>query len=88
MQANEPVPVAEKKRHSATRWLFGFSLYNLLLVWPLGLYGVIRQRHHNMPVWLAVAILLSVAGCVIGIRMRLRAMASESGAPNPKGPQV
>ena len=77
MQANEPVPAAENKRHASTRWLIGFILYNLLIVWPLGLYGVIRQRHHDMPLWLAVAILLSVAGWVIGIRMLQREMASE-----------
>jgi len=88
MQANKPVPAAEEKRHASARWLLGFFLYNILIVWPLGLYGVIRQRHHDMPVWVAVAILLSVAGWVIGIRMLLRTMASESGAPNPKEPRV
>ena len=88
MQANKPVPAVEEKRHASARWLLGFFLYNILIVWPLGLYWVIRQRHHDMPVWVAVAILLSVAGWVIGIRMLLRAMASESGAPNPKEPRV
>ncbi len=77
MQANEPVTAAENKRRASTRWLIGFILYNLLIVWPLGLYGVIRQRHHDMPLWLAVAIILSVAGWVLGIRMLLREMASE-----------
>jgi len=88
MHVNEPVPAAESKRHAWARWLIGFFLYNLLIVWPVGVYGAIRQRHHDMPVWLAVAILLSVAGWLVGIRMLLRAMASESGAPNPKEPRV
>lgn len=87
MKVNERVPTAEGKRHAA-RWLIGFVLYNLLIVWPVGLYGVIRQRHHNMPVWVAVAILLSVVGWVVGIRMLLRAMASESRVPNPKEPRL
>lgn len=88
MQTKEFAPVADDKRRAWPRWLIGFFLYNLLIVWPLGFYGVIRQRHHDMPVWLAVVILLSVGGWAIGIRMLLRVMASEGGATDLKGPQA
>lgn len=74
-----PARQSERLQPSAKRWLIGFCLYNVIIVWPLAIYGVLRQRHHDAPTWLAITIGVSIIG-YIAILLRLRSM-----FPSPQG---